>query len=87
MEFERGSEVFSSEGESIGRLRRVVIDPATKKVAALIVERGLLFTEEKLVPLTLVDRVEDDRVILSSSKAGLAELDRFEETHYVPRNE
>lgn len=84
MEFKRGAEVVSSEGESVGKLSRVVLDPRTRKVGYLIVERGVLFTEDKVVPMDFVEKVSEDKVHLNTSKEGLDRLDTFDETHYVP---
>ena len=87
MEIKRGSDVVSGEGETVGKLRRVVIDPATKEVAFLVIERGLIFTVDKILPLDFVKDVQDGRVVLSSSREGLDKLDTFEEVQYIPRNE
>ncbi len=87
MEFKRNSKVVASDGETVGTLRRVVIDPGTKELASLVIERGLLFTEDRLVPMDLVERVEEDRVVLKSSKKALENLNEFEETRYIPLNE
>ncbi len=87
MEFKRGSSVVSSDGVKMGKLERVVIDPATKKVASLVIERGLLFPEDKLVPVDLVERGDDRQVILKSDRHALEDLNVFEETHYLPLNE
>jgi uncharacterized protein YrrD len=84
MEFKQGAEVVSSEGETIGALRRVMLDPRTKKVAFLVVERGFFFSEDKVVPLDFVEKVTEDRVLLHESKQNLKELNTFEETHFVP---
>lgn len=86
MEFKRSSIVVSSDGVKMGKLERVVIDPATKKVASLVIERGLLFPEDKLVPVDVVERVEDRQVILKSGRKALEDLNVFEETHYIPLN-
>lgn len=87
MDFKRNSEVVSSDGHKVGSLRRVVMDPGSKQIASLVIERGLLFTEDRLIPMDMVDRVEDDRVILKSGEDALKELNVFEETRYIPLNE
>lgn len=84
MEFNRGAEVLSSDGESVGKLSRVVLDPRTRKVGYLIVERGMLFTEDKVVPMDFVEGVREGKVHLNANKEGLDRLDTFDETHYVP---
>lgn len=87
MDLKRNSNVVTCDGHKAGTLRRVVLDPATKKVSALVIERGLLFTEDRLVPMDQVERVEDDQVVLKSSREGLDQLKVFEVTRYIPLNE
>lgn len=84
MEFKKGSNILTSEGETAGTLKRVVLDPRSKKVAFLVIERGLLFTEDKLVPMDFVEKVNEAGVILHESKKAIEKLNKFEETHYVP---
>ena len=83
MLFKTGVDVYSSDNEKIGTLHRVVMDPKTKEVTHIVVKEGLLFTEDKVVPMDLVGSVTDDRISLQGSKEHLDELPVFEETHYV----
>lgn len=84
MLFKTGVDVYSSDNEKIGTLHRVVMDPKSKEVTHIVVKEGLLFTEDKVVPMDLVGSVTEDRVSLQGSKEHLDELPAFEETHYVP---
>lgn len=85
MLFKTGVDVFSSDNEKIGTLHRVVMDPKTREVTHIVVKEGLLFTEDKVVPMDLVGSVTEDRISLQGSKEHLDELPEYEETHYVPR--
>lgn len=76
--------MLSSDDETVGKLSRVVLDPRTRKVGYLIVERGTFFTEDKVVPMDIVEGVTEDQVRLKVNKEGLDHLDTFDETHYVP---
>jgi hypothetical protein len=49
-----------------------------------VIERGLLFTEDKLVPMDFVKSMDDQGVHLSQPKEALDKLNQFEETHYLP---
>ena len=84
MLFKTGVDVYSSDDEKVGTLHRVVMDPKSKEVTHIVVEKGLLFTEDKVVPMDLVGSVTEDRVSLQGSKEHLDELPDYEETHYVP---
>lgn len=87
MLFKTGVDVYSSDDEKIGTLHRVVMDPKTKEVTHIVVQRGLLFTEDKVVPMDLVGSVTEDRISLQGSKEHLDELPAYEETHYVRPDE
>jgi uncharacterized protein YrrD len=84
VEFVKGAEVFNAAGEKIGTVSRVVIDVKTRDVTDLVVERGGLFTDEKVVPIQLLDPVGGDRIILRESNQSVDDLPNYETTHYVP---
>ncbi len=84
MELKKNSTVVSSDGEKMGTLRRVVLNPQTKKVAYLVVERGLLFTEDKLVSIDSVGEESDGQVILKVPLDELKDLPNFKEVSYIP---
>jgi uncharacterized protein YrrD len=84
MDFKKGSNIISSDGETVGSLKRVVLDPQSKKAGYLVIERGLLFTEDKLVPMDFVEKVTDEGVVLHEPKEALDKLNKFEVTEYIP---
>jgi uncharacterized protein YrrD len=88
MQFKKGAEVFSAEGEKIGTLDRVVIDPRTREVSNLVVEKGILFRTDKVIPIALVDLDIEDRIVLKNTNQDiLKDFPDFETVHYVPLNE
>ncbi len=84
MEYKKGADVISKDGEKIGTLERVVINPKTKEVAYLVVKSGFLLTEDKLIPMDQVGTVTENQIHVMATKEKLDELPRFEEEHYVP---
>jgi uncharacterized protein YrrD len=83
MHFIRGAEVFASMGEKIGTLDRIVIDPADKEVTHIIVEKGFLFTEDKVIPIEMVDDVVEKRILLKEKEDEIEDLPDFKESHYI----
>lgn len=83
MRLVKGAEVYSSSGERIGTLKRVVIDPATREVSHLVIEKGLLFASDKIIPIDQVNPENEEMIILRSSGQELEEFENFEEEHYV----
>jgi uncharacterized protein YrrD len=88
MQFKKGAEVFSGEGEKVGTLDRVVIDPRTREVSSLVVGKGILFRTDKVIPITLVDLDIEDRIVLKKTNQDIVEdFPDFETAHYVPLDE
>ena len=84
MEFREGSPVYTWDDRDVGRIKRVVLNPVTKEVTHVVIRRGFLFTEDKVVPIGLFLTASEDRAILRKDTQDLKTLPRFEETHYVP---
>lgn len=87
MRFETGQEVFTAAGERIGTISRIVIDVKTRDVTDLIVDRGLLAGEEKVVPVGLIDRQNEDRITLRETNETVDDLTNYETSHYVVSDE
>lgn len=88
MEFREGTDVLTVSGEKVGDLERVVIDPRTRQVTHLVVGKGFLFTESRVLPIEVVDNANEDRVLLKPSvDEDLDEWPIFEETYTIPIEE
>ncbi len=87
MQFKQGVGVRTSDGKAVGQLDRVVVDPRTKEVNYIVVRKGTFFTTDKVVPLTLVARADDDGVTLREDAGELEQLPAFEERYYVPADD
>jgi uncharacterized protein YrrD len=87
MDFKQGTMVVTSDGKDVGRIDRVVLDPQTRRVSHIIVRQGSLFTEDKVVPVQMIDSPSGDRVALHRDSEHLPELELFEERFYVPYDE
>jgi uncharacterized protein YrrD len=87
MKLAQNARVETAGGQTVGHIDRVVLDPRTNEVTHLVVRKGLLFTEDKVVPIDLVARTAEERVVLRDDAGDLEQLPTFEETHYVPLSE
>lgn len=87
MQFKREASVCTSDGHDVGCVDCVVLNPRTKEVTHIVVRKGFLFTEDKLVPLSLVASADGERVTLRPGTEDLNDPPPFEETHYVPLDE
>lgn len=84
MRFEKGTEVFTAAGDKIGTISRIVIDARTGDVTDVVVERGVLSKNEKVIPVGLVDLENQDRLLLRETNQNVDDFLDYETTHYVP---
>lgn len=84
MRFIKGAEVFTVNGEKIGMINRIVIDAKTRDVTDLVVERGALFGDEKVIPIGLIDTENESRIRLRETNQNVDEFLDYQTTHYVP---
>ena len=83
MEFKQDAKVFALDGREVGHVDRVVLDPTTKAVTHIVVRKGFLFTEDRVVPLDLIVAATAEHVTLREDAGDLHALPKFEEPHYV----
>jgi uncharacterized protein YrrD len=83
MLFRKGTDIVAPDGEKVGELDRVVIDPASKEVTHIAVAQGLLFPADKVVPISLIEAATEKEIRLRQDADGLEELPDLVEAHYV----
>lgn len=85
MQFKDGTDVVTRDGEKVGSVDRVVFDPRTKKLTHLVVHKGFLLPEDKLIPIDYVGNASEDRVVLRDDISGEMEnFPDFELREYIP---
>ena len=77
MRLTKGADIYSAQGERIGTLDRVVLDPETHEVTHLVVSKGLLFKTSKVVAIDMVNPEIEDRITLLNPKQDLDEFQDF----------
>ena len=83
LQLKEGTAVFTSGGKQVGQIDRVVLDPATHEVTHIVVKKGWLLREDKVIPMSMVRSATGDRVVLSEDVADFDKLPPFEATHFV----
>lgn len=83
MQFKEDATVYTAEGERVGQVDRVIIDPVSKEVTHLVVRKGFFFTEDRVLPVDLVASTSEDRVRLRRQAGDLEDLPYFEVEQYV----
>src|SRR4051794_6735788 len=84
MRFKQGTRVFTAQDQEVGVIDRVVIDPGTNEVTHVVVRKGFLLPEDKVVPSTMIAQASEDRVTLQKDVTDLDALPPYEYTHYFP---
>ncbi len=83
IEIKEGTSVFTSDGKEVGKINRFVLDPGTNEVTHVVVQKGWLLPEDKVVPTAMISTATDERVVLNQKVTDLDQLPPFEETHYL----
>lgn len=84
MELKRGAGVYAPDGKKVGTVERIVLDPQSREVTHIVVDKGLFFREDKLVPLSLLGPTTEDRVTLREGEYSFEDLPPYRETEFVP---
>jgi len=83
MELKEGTSVFTPDGQEVGKINRFVLYPATNQVTHVVVQKGWLFREDKVVPFEMISSATDEQVVLKENVEDFDNLPAFEETHFV----
>lgn len=83
MQLKEGMSVVTPGGEEVGKVNRFVLDPAKNEVTHLVIQKGWLLPEDKVVPFEMVQPTPDGKLALSEAIEDFDKLPPFEETHFV----
>jgi len=85
--FQKNASVLAANGQQIGSLERVVLNPETKVVTDIVVRTGTLFNKEaKVVPVEMVVETTENQIVLRDGAGELETFPPFEERHLVDAN-
>lgn len=86
LDLREGSHIQTAEGDDLGAVRQFVVKPSTAEFTHLLVEKGVFFTDDRVVPVEAVDHVEDDVIILRD-EVDPGTLPGFVREHYTSIDE
>lgn len=87
MKLIKGADVFNAKDEKLGTLERVIIDPESKAVTHIVVEKGWLFTTNRVISIGQLESKSDNRLIVTGPGADPESFPVFEEAHFVNLDE
>jgi len=71
---EEKAKVMSAAGEHVGDVAKVLADAESNRITHILISRGLLFKEERLVPVSWIDKVAEETVHLAVESSLLNTL-------------
>ena len=74
----QGASVVGKEGHRIGEVEEILTDAVSEKATHLVVSRGLLSKQRKLVPVTWLGEVREDEIHLAVPSHIVENLDEYE---------
>src|SRR5678809_171638 len=87
LELKEGADVFTANGEQVGKLNRLILDPGTNEVTHIVVQKGWLLPADKVVPIAMINSALDEKIVLNEGVRDFDQWPAFEETHYVELTE
>jgi len=82
LDLHEGSRLYSATGDHLGAIRQFVVQPSNSELTHVLVEKGVFFTDDRVVPLEAIERVEEGRVVLAED-VDPAALPRFVRADYT----
>ena len=73
---ERGLPVISPDGRE-GRLDHLLVDSDTRRISALVLESGVLFTSQKLVPGEMIESLAESGIYLNATPEQMENLQPY----------
>lgn len=84
IQFQKDASVLTANGQQIGTLERVVLNPENKVVTDIVVRTGTLFNKaDKVVPVEYIVETTENQVVVSHEAGELESFPPLEERHLV----
>jgi uncharacterized protein YrrD len=74
---ERDMSVNNIDGK-IGKVVRVVVDRENQEITHVVVQRGLIFHEQLVIPVSMVESIYEDGIVVTGTDEALEKLPRYE---------
>lgn len=84
MELELGQHILSSDGQDIGTIKHLILDPVGKQVKTFVVEKGWFLPDDVEIPLDAIQEQSEHGLTLRYSSEQSKALPRFAEGQYLP---
>ena len=83
MKFKQSAHVVTLDNKEAGQVYRVVIDPKTDEITHLVVRRGHLMRQDKVVPISAITAEDESHLNMHVRSDDLDLLPNYEEEQYI----
>src|SRR5258706_5467137 len=84
MLFQKNANVVDANGQQVGSLERVVLNPESKLVTDLVIRTGTLFNKtDKVIPVEFIAETTENQIVLSRKARELESFPPFEERYLI----
>lgn len=87
MQFHKGANIYTRDGEELGQIDRVVIDPRNQEITHLVIRQGFLVSHSKVVPIELMTVGPTGSLTVLMNPDQFKDLPDFEEKEYILADE
>lgn len=81
-----GANVYTIDGEKVGKLRFIMVDPDTASISHLVLEKSSYVTNDVMVPTDRVGQVLNRGIYLTATLGELIDMEEFPESAYTGRD-
>src|SRR5262245_29167764 len=83
MRTELGAKVRSSDGQDVGKIKHLIVDPESGQVKTVVVEKGFLLPDDVSVPIDALNVEKDGAIGLKYTADEVQNLPRFNPAAYT----
>jgi uncharacterized protein YrrD len=83
MDIELGADIISSDGEKLGVVDSLVVEPGDGAIRSIIVRKGLFFPTDRILPVSSVASVDEDGVHVNMTKDDVDQLTEYMDAEYI----
>jgi hypothetical protein len=80
---ELGADIYGNDGEKLGVVDSLVVEPGNGEIESVIVRKGLFFPTDKILPASSVTSIDGEGVHVNLSKHDVEQLMEYMDAQYV----
>lgn len=81
-----GANVYTVDGEKVGKLRFIMVDPDTASISHLVLEKSSYVHADVMIPTDRVGQVLNRGIYLTANLGELIDMEEFPESAYTGRD-